>query len=83
MAFRYFCVSGVHRLSTLSSALVLNLILTLRKMVSIIISVVYLGTPVNSQFILGAVLAFGGAFAFSMAKPTPVPTKEEDEKKKQ
>ncbi|KXN68273.1 UAA transporter [Conidiobolus coronatus NRRL 28638] len=81
---QYYCISGVRRLSAQSSALVINLVLTLRKMVSIIISVVYLGTTVNNQFILGAVLAFGGALVFSLSKSKPetVGGKMEDKKKK-
>jgi UDP-xylose/UDP-N-acetylglucosamine transporter B4 len=53
-------------------------------MVSIIISVVYLGTPVNNHFIFGAVLAFGGALAFSLSKSKPetIAGKEGDKKKK-
>ncbi|KAJ9067676.1 golgi uridine diphosphate-N- acetylglucosamine transporter [Entomophthora muscae] len=64
---QYFCVSGVQRLSSMSTALTLNLVLTIRKMISIVFSVVYFRQPVSVNFFVGTVLAFGGTFIYSMA----------------
>lgn len=64
---QYFCVSGVQRLSSMSTALTLNLVLTIRKMLSIIFSVVYFRQPVTFNFLVGTFLAFGGTFIYSIA----------------
>jgi len=79
---QYFCVSGVQRLSSLSTALTLNLVLTIRKMVSIIFSVLYFKQPVNMNFIIGTALAFSGTFIYSMASIKPTPTEKIDRTKK-
>ncbi|KAI9296813.1 UAA transporter [Neoconidiobolus thromboides FSU 785] len=64
---QYFCVSGVQKLSSMSTALTLNLVLTMRKMISIVFSVLYFNQNVSFNFILGTILAFSGTLIYTMA----------------
>ncbi|KAJ1927618.1 golgi uridine diphosphate-N- acetylglucosamine transporter, partial [Linderina pennispora] len=65
------CVSGVHRLTSMSSSLTLNVVLNLRKLVSLVLSVVLFKNTVNSGMIVGCAMVFVGTFAYSQIKPLP------------
>ncbi|CAG8490399.1 1412_t:CDS:2 [Funneliformis caledonium] len=58
---QYVCISGVHRLNSIATALTLNLVLNLRKFTSLVISVWYF----DNEFHIG--MAIGGILVFSVA----------------
>ncbi|KAJ1931025.1 golgi uridine diphosphate-N- acetylglucosamine transporter, partial [Linderina macrospora] len=59
------CVSGVHRLTSMSSSLTLNVVLNLRKLVSLVLSVVLFKNSVNAGMVAGCLMVFVGTFAYS------------------
>ncbi|KAJ1951803.1 golgi uridine diphosphate-N- acetylglucosamine transporter, partial [Dipsacomyces acuminosporus] len=59
------CVSGVHRLTSMSSSLTLNVVLNLRKLVSLVISVLLFKNAVNLSMLSGCALVFLGTFAYA------------------
>lgn len=61
-----FCISGVHKLSSLSNSVTLNLVLTLRKSVSLLLSVAFFGHPFGIQDWVGALFAFVGTLIYSI-----------------
>ncbi|OZJ02849.1 hypothetical protein BZG36_03224 [Bifiguratus adelaidae] len=64
---QYVCISGVHRLTAISSSLTLNLILNLRKFVSLVISIVYFKNPFGLGAVTGTVCVFIGMFMYTVA----------------
>ncbi|KAJ2742300.1 golgi uridine diphosphate-N- acetylglucosamine transporter [Coemansia sp. BCRC 34301] len=66
------CVSGVHRMTSMSTSLSLNVVLNLRKLVSLVLSVLLFKNPVTPGMIFGCALVFLGTFAYSQvgAKPS-------------
>ncbi|KAJ1680050.1 golgi uridine diphosphate-N- acetylglucosamine transporter, partial [Spiromyces aspiralis] len=70
------CVSGVHRLSTMASSLTLNLVLNLRKAVSLFLSIVLFGNELTLGMFVGCVFVFSGTTIYSVARRPPTsPTK--------
>ncbi|KAJ2371058.1 golgi uridine diphosphate-N- acetylglucosamine transporter, partial [Coemansia sp. RSA 2611] len=63
------CVSGVHRMTAMSTSLSLNVVLNLRKLVSLILSVLLFKNSVTPGMLFGCALVFLGTFAYSQ---TPV-----------
>ena len=61
-----FCISGVHQLSAFSTSVTLNMVLTVRKFVSVLISVVVFRNPFSISNAMGAVLVVGGTLWYSM-----------------
>lgn len=59
------CVTGVHRMTAMSSSLSLNVVLNLRKLVSLVISVVWFRNQVRWEMVVGCGLVFVGTFAYS------------------
>lgn len=62
---QYVCISGVHRLTSLATSLTLNLILNVRKLVSLVVSVIYFGNVVESGTIAGTAMVFVGTGLYS------------------
>ncbi|KAJ3127613.1 hypothetical protein HK098_006052 [Nowakowskiella sp. JEL0407] len=62
---QYVCVSGVHKLSSLATSVTLNLVLSIRKVVSLILSVIIFSNPFTVGHFLGAVLVFVGTIMYS------------------
>ncbi|KAJ2766232.1 hypothetical protein IWQ56_003797, partial [Coemansia nantahalensis] len=56
------CASGVHRMTSMSSSLTLNVVLNVRKLVSLVISVVLFRNPVTPAMVFGCALVFLGSF---------------------
>ncbi|KAK3859981.1 hypothetical protein Pcinc_033937 [Petrolisthes cinctipes] len=86
---QYTCISSVFSLTTHCSSLTVTLILTLRKFVSLMFSVVYFQNPFTSWHWLGTGLVFGGTLLFSDlpaklrdAQASWVTTQERDTKAK-
>eukprot|EP01126_Amoeba_proteus_P057583 TRINITY_DN7337_c0_g1_i7.p1 TRINITY_DN7337_c0_g1~~TRINITY_DN7337_c0_g1_i7.p1 ORF type:complete len:325 (-),score=40.68 TRINITY_DN7337_c0_g1_i7:248-1222(-) len=64
---QYLCVKGVYLLFTYTSALSATLILTLRKFLSLLVSVLYFKSSFGSSHWLGACLVFCGCLLYSFA----------------
>ncbi|KAF8298286.1 UAA transporter [Clavulina sp. PMI_390] len=76
------CVSGVNRLTARVSSLSVVLVLALRKAVSLVISVVWIGgSSGNRELWIGSAMVGVGTVLYALApKPRPVHTREGDEK---
>jgi UDP-xylose/UDP-N-acetylglucosamine transporter B4 len=72
------CLKGVFRTSSIVSPLALTIILSVRKFLSIIVSIVWFKNPWTALHSVAVVLIFGGAFAYSQA-PEGVRDKAEKE----
>lgn len=59
------CIKGVFRLYTRNSTLAVNITLSVRKFLTVVISIITFGNPWSTQHSLGAVFVFGGAFLYS------------------
>jgi len=62
---QHLCISSVYYLTTECSSLTVTLILTLRKFVSLVFSIVYFSNPFTIYHWLGTVLVFVGTLMFS------------------
>ncbi len=63
---QHMCVGGVYYLSSISNALTLTLVVTVRKFVSILISVILFEHQFQWIHWISVILVFGGTFAFAM-----------------
>ncbi|KAG0089044.1 golgi uridine diphosphate-N- acetylglucosamine transporter [Podila epicladia] len=68
---QFMCISGVHRLTSLSSALTLNFILNLRKFTSLLISVLYFDNSFGFEMAVGSSLVLVGTVMYSVSSSTP------------
>jgi UDP-xylose/UDP-N-acetylglucosamine transporter B4 len=64
---QYICISGVHQLTSVASSLTVNLILTFRKFVSLLISIYYFRKQFGIWFWVGCGMVFLGILLYSMA----------------
>ncbi|KAG0271106.1 golgi uridine diphosphate-N- acetylglucosamine transporter [Linnemannia exigua] len=64
---QFMCISGVHRLTSLSSALTLNFILNLRKFSSLLISVLYFENGFGFEMAVGTTLVLLGTVMYSLS----------------
>lgn len=64
---QFMCISGVHRLTSLSSALTLNFILNLRKFSSLLISVLYFENGFGFEMAVGSSLVLLGTVMYSLS----------------
>ena len=62
---QYVCIRGVFVLTTECPSLVVTLVVTLRKFVSLLFSIFYFQNPFTIQHWVGTVLVFGGTALFS------------------
>ena len=69
---QYLCIAGVHKLSSIASSVTLNLVLTIRKFISLLLSIIIF----KNQFTLvnwaGALSIFVGTVFYSLANTTQV-----------
>ncbi|EJU03765.1 UAA transporter [Dacryopinax primogenitus] len=85
---QYACVAGVNRLTTRVSSVAVNLILTARKTISVVINVLYLGEGWNMELVLGAGMVGAGTVLYglvpgkAMAMADVVDAVKEKEKEK-
>ncbi|KAH7924821.1 UAA transporter [Leucogyrophana mollusca] len=70
------CVIGVNRLTGRVSSLTVTLILTVRKAVSLLLSVAVYGGQGNTMLWTGAALVFLGTIGYSTSKPVQPPKKK-------
>lgn len=64
---QFMCISGVHRLTSLSSALTLNFVLNLRKFTSLLISVLYFDNSFGFEMAAGSSLVLLGTAMYSVS----------------
>ncbi|KAK3812267.1 MAG: UAA transporter [Benniella sp.] len=64
---QFMCISGVHRLTSLSSALTLNFVLNLRKFTSLVISVLYFENGFGFEMAFGSCLVLLGTIMYSVS----------------
>lgn len=83
------CIKGVFRLSAHCSPLTVNITLSVRKFLSVVISATWFGNPWTHLHSVATVAIFGGVFAYSqcvppppLPAPPPAPTNGEAAKKK-
>lgn len=62
---QYVCISSVFVLTTECASLTVTLVLTLRKFVSLIISIIYFKNPFTIWHWIGTLLVFSGTFMFT------------------
>lgn len=63
--FRYLCISSVYRLCAECSSLTVTLVITLRKFVSLIFSILYFKNPFTIYHWVGTSLVFAGTVIFT------------------
>lgn len=63
--YRYLCVGSVFRLTSECTALTVTLVLTLRKFLSLVFSIVYFNNPFTLYHWLGTFLVFTGTLIFT------------------
>ncbi|TPX60551.1 hypothetical protein PhCBS80983_g01707 [Powellomyces hirtus] len=62
---QYVCISGVHRLSSVASAVTLNLILSVRKFVSLVVSIVLFDSEFTAGHWFGTAAVFLGTAIYT------------------
>lgn len=62
------CLKGVFRTSATVTPLALTIILSVRKFLSVVVSIVLFSNPWTPQHSAATVLIFGGAFAYSQVR---------------
>lgn len=62
---QYLCISSVYKLSAECQSLTVTLVLTLRKLFSLLFSVIYFHNPFTFAHWLGSTLVFTGTLLFS------------------
>lgn len=73
------CISGVHRLSTQTSALTVSIVLNVRKVISLLLSIYLFGNELRLGVLIGAVTVFLGGGMYGL----PEKKTESNEKKNQ
>ncbi|OPB43510.1 UDP-N-acetylglucosamine transporter [Trichoderma guizhouense] len=74
---QYACIRGVNLLAANASALTVTIILSIRKLMSLLLSIWLFGNTLKAGTLLSAVVVFGAAGLYSVApKPAPTTTKE-------
>lgn len=74
------CISGVHHLSTQTSALTVSIVLNVRKVVSLLLSIYLFGNSLPLGVLLGATVVFFGGGLYGI--PDKKPDKGGDKKEK-
>lgn len=62
---QYICISGVYVLTTECSSLTVTLVVTLRKFISLLFSIVYFNNPFTIYHWIGTILVFVGTMIFT------------------
>lgn len=66
---QYVCISSVYILTTECTSLTVTLVLTLRKFVSLIFSIIYFSNPFTIYHWIGTLFVFFGTILFSEIVP--------------
>ena len=81
VATQYVCISSVFVLTTECASLTVTLVVTLRKFLSLIFSIVYFKNPFTVYHWVGTSLVFGGTLLFSDIPSLIRASKQQQEKK--
>ncbi|KAJ6466389.1 UAA transporter [Mycena sanguinolenta] len=73
------CVSGVNKLSSQVSSVSTNIVLTVRKAISLCFSVWWFGNPWNAGLGVGASMVFCGSLLFTVSGPKKIDTQKKKE----
>ncbi|CAG8490754.1 19065_t:CDS:10 [Cetraspora pellucida] len=68
---QYVCISGVHKLQSVVTALTLNLVLNIRKFTSLVISIWLFNNKLHSGIVIGGLLVFVGTLLYSIGANKP------------
>eukprot|EP00931_Biecheleriopsis_adriatica_P108895 TRINITY_DN83165_c0_g1_i1.p1 TRINITY_DN83165_c0_g1~~TRINITY_DN83165_c0_g1_i1.p1 ORF type:complete len:358 (+),score=76.39 TRINITY_DN83165_c0_g1_i1:42-1115(+) len=80
--FQLICIKGVFRLSAHYSPLTVNITLSVRKFLSVVVSILWFGNTWTTLHSIATVAIFGGVFAYSQcSSPPPVPEKDTKKEK--
>lgn len=66
---QHLCISSVYILTTECSSLTVTLVVTLRKFVSLLFSIVYFSNPFTTYHWIGTLLVFVGTIVFTEVVP--------------
>ena len=80
---QFVCIAGVHRLTSRVSSLSVTLVLSLRKAVSLVISLWWFGGAYNYQTVVGAALVGFGTLLYSFGSGKRVEEKKAVEGKRE
>jgi len=80
---QYFCVTGVHKLSSISTSLTLNLILSLRKFVSLLLSIFIFKNPLKLGHWIGTIILFFGTVMYFKDTPSRISNKKTETSSKE
>lgn len=77
--FQLACIKGVFRLAAHYSPLTVNITLSVRKFLSVVVSIIWFGNPWTHLHSVAVVAIFGGVFAYSQCQAPPLqpPAKKE------
>merc|ERR1719449_511736 len=78
---QYVCISSVFVLTTECASLTVTLVVTLRKFLSLLFSIMYFNNPFTPYHWLGTGLVFGGTLLFSDIPSMLRSSREQREKK--
>jgi solute carrier family 35 (UDP-xylose/UDP-N-acetylglucosamine transporter), member B4 len=71
---QYLCTASVHRFTSVASSLTTNLLLTLRKFTSLMLSL-YFGSTVMWGHLIGGAMVFSGTLLYAFSNNYSVQTK--------
>ncbi|CEF61842.1 UDP-xylose and UDP-N-acetylglucosamine transporter [Strongyloides ratti] len=74
---QYVCITFVYKLNSVTDSLTVTLVVTLRKFLSLLVSIFWFKNPFTTNHWIGALLVFGGTLVFSEV----LGTKKDDKKK--
>ncbi|OUM63286.1 hypothetical protein PIROE2DRAFT_10184 [Piromyces sp. E2] len=80
---QYFCVTGVHKLSSISTSLTLNLILSLRKFASLLLSIFIFKNPLKLGHWIGTIILFFGTIMYFNDTPSNISSNEKTKESKE
>ncbi|KAK9497922.1 hypothetical protein O3M35_003820 [Rhynocoris fuscipes] len=69
---QYICISSVYELTTQATSLVVTLIITLRKFISLLLSIIYFGNTFTIYHWIGTTLVFYGTLIFTEVPLNPI-----------
>ena len=68
---QFICISGVFRMTAAAGALTMTLTISLRKFVSLLLSIVVFKNPFTTQHWIATALVFGGTLVYSWPRNKP------------
>ena len=78
---RYVCISGVYMLTSMTSSLSVQVVLSVRKTMSLVFSIFFFGNPFSLQQAVYTAFVFGGTLLYSRASAGSNPPQQPSVKK--